>query len=283
MGAGTLPAPRLSIRVLATIAVGGGAITLIGSVLPWVSIFRGTQTLTAWDGAPRYLAGFALASAALTLLFVASGRPAALRRLAVFLGLIALAGIGFEGLQAVSLTSSRSTSMAILGPSLGPGPLVMAVGAALLIAVAAIPASGARVESGTWVRIIMAGALLTSGWIHLALTREHLQASSVLGGGFLIAALAQILLASLILVRPTDLAYYAAIGLSTGLIVVYAVAVFHGLPFGDGHDQVQGFKIGSGEPVDLNGVVGKLSELLTVAVAFALIGRRAGEVNATRC
>ena len=273
MGAGSVPALRPGIPVLATIAVAGGAITLIGSALPWATIFRGTQTLTGWNGTPRYLAGLALASAALTALFVWAGRPASLRNLAALTGLAAVAGVGFEVWQTMSLASSRSMAAAFLEPSVGPGPFVMLIGALLLITVAAIPVSGTRLMAGSWTRIIMAGALFASGWIHLALTPEHLGEATILGIGFLVAGLAQLFLAGLILVRPSDLAYYAVVGLSVSLVVLYAIAVVHGLPFGGGHDHLSGIIIGSGEPVDLEGAVSKVCELLSVAIALVLVGR----------
>src|SRR4029077_5972127 len=123
IGASTGLAPRhtvslpVSIATPAIIAIVGAIISLVGSVLPWVTIFRGTQTLTGWDGSPRYLAGLAVASAALTLLFLWAGRPAAFRRLAVMAGLAAVLGLAFASWQ-VALDSSHSVSAHILTPVL---------------------------------------------------------------------------------------------------------------------------------------------------------------------
>ena len=92
IGASTGLAPRhivplpITIPAPAIVAMVGALITLVGSALPWVTIFRGTQTLTGWNGSPRYLAGLAVASVALTVLFLWAGRPAAFRRLAVLAG-----------------------------------------------------------------------------------------------------------------------------------------------------------------------------------------------------
>src|SRR4029077_9310074 len=94
----------------AIVAVVGAAIALVGSALPWVTIFRGTQTLTGWDGSPRYLAGVAVASAALTLLFLWSGRPAAFRRLAVLAGLTAVVGTAFASWQVAAVDALHSVS-----------------------------------------------------------------------------------------------------------------------------------------------------------------------------
>ncbi|MHB8588413.1 MAG: hypothetical protein ACYDA0_06125 [Candidatus Dormibacteraceae bacterium] len=274
MGASTALAPSLTIPLPAMIAVAGAAITLIGSALPWVTIFRGTQTLTGWNGNPRYLAGLAVASAALTLLFLWAGRPAAFLRLSALAALIVVAGTAVDLWQIASLISSRAVSARILDPSLGPGPFVMLAGALFLLAVVAIPASAPRVPAGLWPRVMLAGALFTSGWIHLALAPEHLGQATILGLGFLAAGLAQIALAGLLIVRPSNLAYYAVVGLNVTLIVLYAVAVLKGLPFGGDHDHASGLVLGAGEPVDLQGAVSKIVELFSLAAALVLVGRR---------
>jgi hypothetical protein len=268
----TVPLP-VSIATPAIIAIVGAMITVVGSALPWVTIFRGTQTLTGWHGSPRYLAGLAVASVALTLLFLWAGRPPAFRRLAVLAGSTAVAGSAFGTWQVAALDSSHSVSARILTPVLGPGPFVMVAGALLLLAVVAIPTSAAKVPAPLWPRVILAGALFTAGWIHLALTPEHLGEATILGLGFLAAGLAQLALALLITARPSDLTYYAVVGLSAALVVLYAIAVLKGLPLGGGHDHGSGLRLGSGEPVDLEGAVSKLAELFSLATAFVLVGR----------
>jgi hypothetical protein len=279
IGASTGLAPRhtvslpVSIATPAIIAMVGAIIALVGSVLPWVTIFRGTQTLTGWDGSPRYLDGLAVASAALTLLFLWAGRPAAFRRLAVMAGLAAVLGIAFASWQVAAVDALHSVSARILTPVLGPGPFVMVAGALLLLAVAAIPTSAARVPAFLWPRVILAGALFTDGWIHLALTPEHLGEATILGLGFLAAGLAQLALALLVTVRPSDLVYYAVVGLSAALVVLYAIAVLKGLPFGGDHDHGSGLILGSGEPVGLEGAVSKLAELFSLATALVVVGR----------
>jgi hypothetical protein len=63
------------------------------------------------------------------------------------------------------------------------------------------------------------------------------------------------------------------VGLSAALVVLYAIAVLKGLPFGGNHDHASGLSLGSGEPVDLEGAVSKLAELFSLATAFVLVGR----------
>jgi hypothetical protein len=268
-----VPLPS-SIAAPVIVAIIGALMTLVGAALPWVTIFRGTQTLTGWNGSPRYLAGLAVASVALTLLYVWAGRPAAFRRLAILAGSTAVVGIAFAIWQVAALDSSDSVSARILTPVLGPGPFVMAAGALLLLAVVAIPTSAATVPFPLWRRVILAGALFTAGWIHLALTPEHLEEATILGLGFLAAGLAQLALAVLITARPSDLAYYAVVGLSAALIVLYAIAVLKGLPFDGSHDHGTGLTLGAGEPVDIEGAVSKLAELFSLATAVVLVGRR---------
>src|SRR5207302_4085570 len=180
----TVPLP-VTIATPAIIAIVGAMITVVGSALPWVTIFRGTQTLTGWNGSPRYLAGPAVASVALTLLFLSAGRPAAFRRLAVLTGSTAVVGVAFASWQVAALDSSHSVSARILTPVLGPGPFVMVAGALLSLAVVSIPTSAARVPASLWPRAMPAAALFTAGWIHLALTPEHLGEATILGLGFL--------------------------------------------------------------------------------------------------
>jgi len=89
-----------------------------------------------------------------------------------------------------------------------------------------------------------------------------------------LAGVGQLALAGLILVRPSHLAYYVVVALSVALVVLYAFAVLKGLPFGSGHDHGNGLVLGAGEPVDLEGAITKVAELLSMAVAFVLVGRR---------
>lgn len=278
MGASTVLAPRRASRIaVATpLALSGAAIAVAGTALPWVTIFRGTQVLTGWDGSARYIAGLAVASAMLTLLFLGTGRAVPLRRIALLAGFGAIVGAAVERGQLVSSVSSTSITNRILEPVLGAGSMVLLAGTVLLLAVAAVPAArGARLPAGFWPRLVLAGALFTAGWIHLVLTPEHLGEAPILGVGFLLAAVAQLALAGLVMMRPSDLVYNAVVALSVALVVLYAIAVFKGLPFGGAHDHATGLVVGSGEPIDLEGAVSKAAELFSVVTAFVLVGRRA--------
>jgi hypothetical protein len=271
VGAGNAPAPRLGNRVSALVAA-GAAVALAGSAMPWMTIFRGTQSVSGWDGAPRYLAGAAVASALVAALYVRGGRQPALRRVAILAALAAAGGTTVQLLEILSIGRTRSVTARILDVHIGPGPFVMLAGSVMLLAVLAISPSASRLASGSWLRLTMAALLFTTGWIHIALTPEHLSESAVLGTGFLAAGLAQVGLSIIVTVRPSVISYYAVVGSSVALIVLYVMAVVHGLPFGAGHDHAYGLILGSGEPVDLEGAVSKLAELFSVAIAFVLLG-----------
>ena len=129
-----------------------------------------------------------------------------------------------------------------------------------------------------------------------------------MGVGFLCSAVAQFGLALAVLVKPRPFAYVATIGLSAGLIGLYAYNVMIGLPFNGtttdgtplsgaghsgGHHSVAaeheaehdegahsggghhsgGLVLGEGEAVDMLGATTKASELAAIGLAVALILR----------
>lgn len=81
----------------------------------------------------------------------------------------------------------------------------------------------------------LAGVLGIAGLIHFLLMPDHFAASTVLGLGFLSAAVAQIGLATLVLLRPRTWVYAAVIGVSVVLMGLYAFNVAVGLPFHAAH------------------------------------------------
>ena len=158
----------------------------------------------------------------------------------------------------------------------------------------------------------LAAALATAGVIHGLLTPEHMAMSAIFGVNFLAAAIAQIGMATLALVRPSRLLYTAVIASTVVLSSTYAYNVLVGLPFhqevatapaggkshgeSEGHDDTAGHAreghkderaettdhhhedgavLGAGEPVDTYGAVTQLAQLSAAAVAFTLL-RRAG-------
>jgi hypothetical protein len=81
----------------------------------------------------------------------------------------------------------------------------------------------------------LAGALGVAALIHCLLMPDHFAASTIFGLGFLAAAIAQIGLAAVVLLRPRAWVYAAVIGLSVALSGLYAFNVAVGLPFHAAH------------------------------------------------
>ncbi len=130
-------------------------------------------------------------------------------------------------------------------------------------------------SSRTLLRTLMAAALLVAGSIHLLLVPEHLGESTILGLGFLASGIAQVVLAGLALWRVRAWSLGLTVMVNVTLIALYAYAVLVGLPFGAGsehvHGEAAGLMVGSGEPIDAYGAVSKLAELLSTAIAAALL------------
>lgn len=105
----------------------------------------------------------------------------------------------------------------------------LALGLAGLAVFASLTLDDARAlhtRSGVPVRWTLAatGATVVAGLVHLALTPEHWEESSVYGAFFLLSGLVQLLLAS-VLTRPASSAWtwYATIAVNLVLVAVYAL------------------------------------------------------------
>ncbi len=85
------------------------------------------------------------------------------------------------------------------------------------------------------------------------------------------------IIAALAIQRPSGRVWSLLIIVNTALIVVWAYAVLHGLPFGEGEHSPQagGLAIGSGERVDLAAALTKGFGLAGIAVALVLMRRSA--------
>jgi hypothetical protein len=252
----------------------------LGAFLPWVTLFAGLRSIPGYRLDGGYLSGIAVAAAALALLGARLGAGWILHPLA-------LLGALFVTLDAAYVTGRISAFVADPGPAAplsqpvaGPGAPVMVLGGALLLLAAlAAPVSRSHLRTQTWVRLGLAAALFTAGWIHLDLTPEHLDESSLLGAGFGVAGLSELGLAAVTVVRPRTAAYLGIVFVSVALLFLYGYAVLVGLPFG-AHDHGAGLSLGAGEDVDLAGVVSKLAELIALVLAVWLVGRPDGRRHA---
>ena len=162
-----------------------------------------------------------------------------------------------------------------------------------------------RIHAAAWASGLLAAVLVTAGAIHLALMPEHLAKSTMLGLGFCAAGIAQLALATLVVVRPWRIVFAAVIAVSLVLMALYAYSVFIGLPFheasaavgapagahaGDSHaagehqhdEAVRGHEqggliLGAGEPVDALGAGTQAAEIAAVALgAYVLMRARTG-------
>jgi hypothetical protein len=158
-------------------------------------------------------------------------------------------------------------------------------------------------STGVW-RAVLAVALAGAGVMHLVLTADHFDESTLMGLGFAGATVVQLGLAAAVLIRPGRWLYAAVIAISAVLITLYVYNVFIGLPFagdttaaahvgehggtGDEHDEnaaghseggehdghhAGGLVLGAGEPVDAAGATTKGAELVSIGVAAGLIIR----------
>jgi hypothetical protein len=243
------------------------------ALLPWVTLFRGLQPIPGFQLDGGCLAGIAIAAVSFTIVAARSGGSRLLRPLA---GL----GAAIVTVDALSVVNRIAAFVANPGPSgplsqptAGSGAPVMALGGVfVLIATIVAPARAGALSSGLAPRLTIGAALFAAGWIHLVLAPQHLAESALLGAGFLGAGLAQLILAATVLLRPRAWIYYGVIVVNVALIFFYGVAVAVGLPFG-AHDHGSGIILGSGEAIDLPGVISKGAELVSLVLAFWLLGR----------
>lgn len=267
---------NLRASLAAASAVGGLAFIAIGSALPWLTLFRGLQAQPGFllDGGK--LAGVAIASAALLLVAARIGGGRVLRPLAI----VGSLGIVFDSLLVDSRIAAYMADPGPAGPltqpTTGPGPLVMAIGGTFLfMAAVSAPVDVRRLARIDVTRLILGGALFAAGWIHLLLTPEHLDRSTILGSGFFVAGIVQVVLAALVVARPRDSILYLIVATNVALIAIYATAVMIGLPFGVEEHEATGLVLGNGEPVDIFGALTTIAQVAGVVVAMILFGRSA--------
>jgi hypothetical protein len=270
MAAGTTP-PALGSRVVigsAGVAT-GVALVLIGVALPWVTLQNGQESVNGVLGDGAYLATAAIGAAALWTAYLLGGRPGPLRALAAGAGFLILYWTIFEIERILSAVTRDPLAGAMGAPLMGPGPLVTAVGGVVLLgSTLSVPSLARGLERADWVRVLLVAALLATGAIHLQQAPEHLEVSTLLGLGFLVAAVSQIGLGAAVLVRGHRLLYAAIVVDCVVFFLVYVYAVVHGLPFPPHGDA--GIQIGAGEPVTLSGALSKVGEAAAIAIALPL-------------
>lgn len=92
----------------------------------------------------------------------------------------------------------------------------------------------------SWATAALVVALSVAGLIHCFLMPAHFAESTLFGLGFLGAAVAQLGLAGLVIIRPRREVYLTIIAVSLTLIALYAFNVLVGLPFHAGESPAVG-------------------------------------------
>ncbi len=257
----------------------GVALVGVGTVLPWLVVYNGLTPIAGYRLGGGPLAGVALAAAGLVLVSARMGGGRVLRPLAAL-------GAAFVVYASLSIAHGVTGYVAdpgpaglLLMPRAGFGAYLVAAGALCLVGSAVIGRSAAGRLSGTgWLQLALAALTFAAGWVHLLLAPEHLEEHPLLGMGFIAAGAAQVLLAAVVLARPSLTTLPLLIVLDVAIMAVYGYAVLVGLPFvADGgmagmdmHDD-HGLVLGAGEAVDLVGAVTFVMELLGVGLVLVLI------------
>lgn len=263
---------------IATGSVGvamGIVVVLLGVGLPWVTIFNGEESVNGVNGDGAYLAASGIGAAGLWMAYLLTGRPRHLRALTVLAGFLITYWAFFDTWRIASLVANRYGTTTLGAPVLGPGPIVAGAGGLLLLVAALpVPAQPGGLRRDGWLRLGTASALFATGAIHLQQAPHHLELSTAFGLGFVAAAVSQLLLGVVVLVRGHRLVYALVIADCALFFGIYAYAVFHGLPF-PAHDD-PGLTLGAGETVTLSGALSKLFEVIAINVAVVLMVRRPG-------
>jgi len=270
----TAPAVSEARVVLGTVVVAAGvAIVLIGVALPWLTMQHGQQSVNGVLGDGAYLATAAIGAGSLWTAYLMGGRPGPLRALAAGTAFLIVYWTIFDVERIVTVVTGDPLAGAMGAPLMGPGPLVAALGGIVLLgSTLSVPSVRAGLRRAQWIRVLLAAGLLATGAIHLQQAPEHLEVSAMLGLGFLGAALSQLGLGAIVLVRGHRLLYVAIVADCALFFLLYVYAVVHGLPFPNHHDP--GIQIGAGEAVTLSGVLSKLGEAVAIMLALPLALRR---------
>ena len=282
-------APRLPVRVATrsglTISLLGAAMILmiLGAALPWLVVFNGLTAVPGLSLDGGFLAGIMVAVVCVLYVAARHGGARILRPIALVASAAVLADSLYSGWRIAGYVAHPGSTAALTMPSAGPGPYVMAAGAAMLIIAAAIaPHRVTPLNRQALLRLLLALVLLTAASIHLILSPQHFSESPLLGIGFLLAGVVQLGAAAIVLTRADDRGLNLVLLVSVALIAIYGYAVFVGLPLDSEHaaDTAGGLTLGAGEPVDFKGAVNVIAQ--TAAIPLALVLARYSAATAPR-
>ena len=284
MDAGTLrfgalvSAPRrwLPRSPVASLGVAGGSLLIAGSLLPWLSLYAGVDTIRGIDGTNgRVLIGAGVVSLAFGVLY--AFRPSKLLQYG-----LATFGFGVSGFAAWVLSQLLGSYQQLQGDpfvvaSLGSGTFVALGGGLLVLGTFLVPQLG-RTTEGRGLpaialgqladarTILVTGAiafLVSAALIHLAVVGPHLEESTLYAAFFVSAALAQLGAAmALTMTRDRRLLVGVAIG-NALVIIVWALSRTVGLPIGP--------TPGIAESVSVPDVLASLAEAAIFTSSVALL------------
>ncbi len=271
-----LPARRSAVAGLGVV---GGSLMIGGSLLPWLSVYAGLDTIRGVNGTNgRVLLGAGVLAVALAL--ADTWRPGT--RIRSALAAIGFLASGFAAWVVAQLLGSyqqlgRDT---FLVPSLGAGSFVALAGGLCVLATVLVPstsgtatgplpASSMRSSMAGDARNVLTGGavafLLSAAMIHLAVVGPHLAESTLYAAFFVAAAAAQIAGALALTVRPYHRLLLALALGNAVIIVVWALSRTTGLPVGP--------TPGAPESVSLPDVLASMSEAVVVTLAAVLAWR----------
>ncbi len=254
---------------------------IVGVALPWLIVFGGLTAVIGFSLDGGYLAGIMVAVVGLLYVAARHGGARILRPVALVGSAAILADSLYSAWRIAAYVAHPGPTAVLTIPSAGPGPYVLAAGAAtLLVAAILSPSRVAPLEKQIGMRLLLGLVLLTAASIHLILTPQHLSESPLLGIGFLLAGIVQLASATFVLLRTDDRGINLVLLVSVALIAIYLYSVFIGFPLDSGHDTetAAGFRIGAGEPIDLKGAINAIAEIAAIPLALIL----ARHTSATR-
>jgi hypothetical protein len=250
--------------------LGGGALMVTGTFLPWLSVFDGLQTIRGIEGPNgRALAILgAVAMIAGGLLAVRGGR-----RLGLGISIGGALAAAFAGYLVAQLLVTMHGLDGMMLAKLGPGLFVSAAGAVLVAGSILLPETGAetaderpRTTSRSSTRVLtnaMALASVGAGVIHLAVAPAHLREWVPFGVFFVVLGGAQLAWAALVWTRPRRSLLVAGAIANAGVVALWLLSRSAGIPIGPEH--------WSPEAIGFADVVCSAYEVLIVVATWTLL------------
>jgi hypothetical protein len=279
------PAFPASRSLVSAIGVTGAFAVMLGSALPWLSLYQGLQPITGLEGmAGRGMTVGAAVVVAIALFDLVRGGTAA--RWLLGLTGFALAAAAVWLIVGLFATAATLAEDPLLVSRIEPGLFVVLAGSLLIVGTLLLPGAGSTSPVMTRVRpaltlrrALVAGSLLITGPIHLLLAPSHLDGSVALGAGFAAVGLGQLALGAAVLLTSVRPAALAIILVNATALVAYFAAVTVGLPIEAHAHDVAGTLTGHGpvghvEPIDEAGLLVSVAQIVGIVGAWRLFRGR---------